>query len=541
MRNNRINTPNLLLIVSSVLVLAACTGVKTHYRYRNPFPQVAEEKESDKYVIVHIGSEAYHITEMSYDSKTATVKGKLTEPNSTQLQLHKKHEGQWKFRAKKIERSLLRNQLHIFLNSIAMTPSTDTTYYNCEISDTSFLWVQYYTTSQRTAVITSVAVVGGIGVFLIVACNCPSVYTYVNDTTEYNGGLFPGALSPNMSRRDILPVTNYLDEDRHLNLQIKNRTDEHQYIDRMNLLRVEHTAGSEVIFDNAFNAYEVNSTIAPVSATSENGTDHLNELLEKDDAAYEFSEALDDDNFNDLTLTFRNADQKDKATLILNAGNTSWSVWMYDQFTAIQGNRYDVYAKRSAATSPEKKTERLREQGMIMSVYLKKNGSWEFVDYVNIAGTVNRNIAIPLDLSSFAPGENIEVKLRAGFRLWNVDFAGIDYNCIPANVQIIEPAAAIQSNGTNVLTSLSTIDYNYAEHSANEDYTRITFEVPTVAESKTQSLFIDGYGYYTKSYQSTASADKKQVRAFRFEGAYSAWSQQHYCEMKVISDLFVKQ
>lgn len=540
----------LVSLLFLIAIFNASTGCKnTYYKKKvrafSPVP-VTESivMEPEKYVVVHMGEKAFHLTDIVYDTVKAVVTGSLTDPGIQEMFIYGFLSQNKTLEIKRNAREEYKKQVHVFVTNMGIIPGTDSTYDRCEIPVSSFYKMEYFGAAngkiflerlEATVLITVVPV----SIFLVSACNCPSVYTSNGNEIEYNGGIFPGALSSNAQRRDVLAINDYSDVNGNLSLKITNKPDEHQYIDQLGLLSVTHPAGTSVMFDHKLVPHVIAETQTPLTVTSDNGVDHRSQVLNKGDTSYSFSDPLQENNFNDLNITFDNKEAKQKANLVLNTGNTPWASYAYDNYASLYGKKFSAYDKRMESVSLENKVNRQIDQGIMMSVYMKKKGKWVFVDYLEVAGAVHRDIVVPLDLAGMQKGELVELKLRAGFRLWDVDFVGMDFSeKIPLTINAIAPASVTNASGSDILNSVLKTDGFYDEHILREDFTTVNFVVPQLKEGETRSLFLEGTGYYKKEYKSEDKPQTSAIWKFRKPGYFSYYSEMEYEKLDALAAIF---
>ncbi len=541
----------LVSLLFLIAIFNASTGCKnTYYKKKvrafSPVP-VTESivMEPEKYVVVHMGEEAYHLTNIAYDTATATVTGFLSSPGIDEMNMYRLLCDKKTIKVSgRDEKTAYKKQVHVFVRSMTISKATDFTFVNCEIPTSSFIRMEYFGAAAGKIMLMKVGVpvlIAGaaIGVFLAIACQCPTVYSLNGNNLENKGGLFPGALSSNAQRRDVLAINDYSDVNGNLSLKITNKPDEHQYIDQLGLLSVTHPAGTSVMFDHKLVPYAIAETQTPLTVTSDNGVDHRNQVLHKGDTSYSFSDPLQENNFNDLNISFENKEAKQTANLVLNIGNTPWASYAYDNYASLYGKKFCAYDIRMGSVSLEQKVNRQIDQGIMMSVFMKKKGKWEFVDYLEIAGAVHRDIVVPLDLARMQKGELVELKLRAGFRLSDLDFVGMDFSeNIPLTINAIAPASVTNANGTDILSWVLKTDGFYNEHILREDFTTVNFVVPQLKEGETRSLFLEGTGYYKKEYKSEDKPQTSAIWKFRKPGYFSYYSEMEYEKLDALAAIF---
>lgn len=90
--------------------------------------------------------------------------------------------------------------------------------------------------------------------------------------------------------------------------------------------------------------------------------------------------------------------------------------------------------------------KKISQNNFPISVYVKKNNRWQFVDEIMTVGPLAfRDFVVPIDLSGIS-GNKVEVKFETGFMFWELDAVAMEFSSdLVRDVEIVKPTLA---NGT---------------------------------------------------------------------------------------------
>ena len=98
-----------------------------------------------------------------------------------------------------------------------------------------------------------------------IACNCPQVSIQNGNQFEFKSGLYSGAVNANLERSDYLLLDNFASSTDSVKIRIDNVNGEQQYINRLQLLKVTHPAGTKVLVDRNGKIYSYKAPVTPLS------------------------------------------------------------------------------------------------------------------------------------------------------------------------------------------------------------------------------------------------------------------------------------
>lgn len=294
---------------------------------------------------------------------------------------------------------------------------------------------------------------------------------------------------------------------------VNEEIDEDQYINEVKLLEVIHNKNVSIIPDQDGNVHTIS---APIHA--KNGREEL--TAKGDGLSFDFSEQPNKDGLYELDLEFDRSDLTDKAKLILNVKNTSWSGYVLQEWYGLFGSGLEANQERMAKRSAEELNEWRKDQGISMSVFVKTGEKWVFQQDINVVGNkVSRDIVVPIDLTA-VEGDITQIKLVAGFKLWEIDFAQLDYSDNEA-VSIRELETTLTQNDDD--KDIASDDKLY-RHLQYGDTLSLNYELRSPNSNQSASYVLKTKGYYDKHFNQDGSMAVREVMSFKKKGQMSLYS-----------------
>ncbi|XOV94941.1 MAG: hypothetical protein ACFHWX_09570 [Bacteroidota bacterium] len=331
-------------------------------------------------------------------------------------------------------------------------------------------------------------------IILLTKSSCPYLYTHDGEGFVFEGELFGGALAKNLERDDFIPLPSIKPVDNEYRIRISNELKERQYTDIANLLVVEHALNSQVLVDQDGGFHLIEETISPNRALTGRGKDITSEIKDEDQAIYEFDDL--DNPVNTVELEFDRDMVSDNANLIINAKNTLWFDFQFGQFLEKFGASFDTFMQKQSELPSEERIQKARERFIPLAIYLKKNNTWELVEYVNTVGPMAyRDIVVPIDLTGHDQ-EKIQVKLETGFKFWEIDRISLSYESVnELNITRLLPKTTGDESDIMNARLLSDIDGAYLAQTTG-DIAELVYNVPENSEGFKASIFLHTRGYY---------------------------------------------
>jgi hypothetical protein len=517
-----------VVILAATLQGCSAYSFKAVYKH-NQIETMEIRSPYDYFYILHVGGEAWQLKNVDIQDTVITAETTAMDGLVERYMYHA-------YGNEKPIRSTRRNQARYFrqvhIHVSEFTREGDSVSINPNHIDEMYV-MKYRPSSKpgnKTAIILG-SVVGGVGGFLLIACNCPHTYVYNGTQYYYSNTLFTGATSVNLERNDYKIMPDYEPESSQYNIYIKSEDKEVQYINLLELLVIEHDIDTKVAMDQDGNVHAIENVVEPEIVKTSSGDDLNSILAYEDEAAYSF-DGTSDDNYNYVYASFDVPNNNSNAKIILSAKNNSWSGFVYNEFSQKFGKYYDNWVKRNEKKSKEEVYAALKKVGVPLVVSVKKNGEWVDIEEVELIGDVSYNsLAIPV-ASDLISGEKIEIRLRSGFMFWDLDYLSMDFTPpTHLNVQRLSPSAVSGSTTTDGLQALSNDDHQYVEHLAIGDSTSISFTGINVDADKERTIYLRSKGYYLPQKEFEGKFLRKELQAINVDGGLSILSRRLYEEL----------
>jgi len=220
-------------------------------------------------------------------------------------------------------------------------------------------------------------------------------------------------------------------------------------------------------------------------------------------------------------MEFSNKDKAKSASLAIRAKNAIILDFMLGQFHDMFGSAYHGFMKKQQNASATELRKWTMDQGIPLSLYVERNGKWEFADYYNIAGPMAFKedvLTIPLNGNETDP---LKVKLEFGNLLWEIDYACVDYSPEQKIKSYTIPAkTAISEKQKDVSRLLGTDDSKYYSQPTTENEAVLTFDLPENTE-QARTVILHSKGWYQLLRNPTGKPDIEKLKAFRQPGHFN--------------------
>ncbi len=338
--------------------------------------------------------------------------------------------------------------------------------------------------------------------------SCPFIYSF--DGSEYilDSNLLHGAAIDD--EIDYAKLEHLTSADGKIQIKMTNEMDETEYIDELNLLRVDHPAGTSIIPDVKGEIHTLKSRIEPSVAYESPGENILHLISRKDgkfwgyDGIYESPDEVRSSIIkelvfdfpkpkNELILEFPKPKDAKTAKLVMNVCNTVYGINKAARFLRKYGDKESLL-----------KLARFRGKDELFQfdVDVFENGKWKTRGHIPGASPViPRNQIAVLDVSNVKE-EKLRLRLPIADGFWMIDSAYIDYSeDEPVKISELETIEAIDNAGRNIRDLLKGDDglYYVAEKG---DYAKINFSESSSVADMSHSFVIKIRGYY-KVYKET--------------------------------------
>jgi hypothetical protein len=490
--------------------------------------QIDEFVKNQKYVIIHSGPVTWHLSNLEVNEGEKTMSGTIQQVESKHISK----------KARETKRTHQYSGDKEVLNEVHFYISTNTTRNYGTFTTIPFSEINSISVNDKNTGKTVLNVVGGVvGVISLVAIivlltksSCPFIYVKNGNEFVFTGELYPGILTANQQRDDYLKLPNIDKTNNEYSIKITNELKEIQHTDFVQLLEITHSDDFKVLLDKNGNLHTFSNIISPNSVLIDNLSTDSKPALIKDNNSYLFnSNLINSSSLRNIELSFNKPQQTDNAKLFLTVKNSMWLDYVFGKFNQQFGTYYTQFQKDQQNAPAEKSTTWMNEQNIPLSVYLKTEKGWEFVDRINTVGPMaSRDIAIPIDLSSVI-GEEVVIKLETGFMFWEVNYAGIDFTeNVSLDIKYISPHEALDGQNKNVTELLSAADQKYFVQPNVGDEVVVTFKMSETNPGLKSTFFLKNRGYYNYLRNYEGKPDFQKLKLFRKAGAFTDFSKYEY-------------
>lgn len=548
-------------ILSAAILINQSGCFQRYYKVEKDVNPTTEKinqlKYAPNYVILHQNDTAWNLTDIVINNDNKTLSGKLntlpenrysfrtTKPDKPNRYANSKNK-----KAKIAVKEYVLDEVHIYLTPDA-PDITSGIIPIAVIPLGSIERLEIYDPDKGAT--TASYIVGTLGILIAVAgvvaliaamSSCP--FIYVNDGKKYQfaGEIYAGAIYECLERDDYmaLPV-DASTINKEYSLKIVNQLKEKQYTNLAELIYVTHNQNSAVMPDKNGKIFSITDPLLPSHAASEDN--NVTELISQkgDSKFFTFDEVNENHSFNELFLSFDRPQNTNDAKLVLNAKNSLWGDYVFGEFTKLFGSYYSTWVKLQENGSTEEHLQWLKDQNLILKVYLQTKEGWKYIDYIPLVGPLAaRDLIVPIKLPK-DESEPIKIKLVTGYMLWELDYVALDVSdqAIVSSHKL-NLSTAISEDGKDQRAALVSVDKNYLKQFEIGNETTLKFDVPEKDESLAHTFILHTHGYYEHIRDYDGLPDKDLLESFRNPDAFSDFSRLKMEEIESIvqqNEIFV--
>jgi hypothetical protein len=527
----------ILTVFSILLLLTACQNYYKATTRGKDAAVIDSLNQQYRYFVLRTGSEAYYMKNLVLSTDRKTLEATLdTLPYEHRLHLVKGINGNMRYRKNNSSDLPVLSEVHLYVtsNNTAGVGSR----YSLPLDQVQMIEV-IEKDRKRT---TNSYVLGAIGVTvgafalaaIIIAAtksSCPFVSAYDGEQFTLQGEIYGGAIYPQLARKDFLPLKMTPLPDSSLQLKISNELQERQYTDVAELWVITHSKNIRVLTDEQGNLYSVANQEAPVSAQLNNNKDVTTALLHAgDNALLYMDDSTSPSASNEVVIKFKKPADNRKGKLVLSLKNSYWLDLLYGELAKGFGSYYPKYMKQQQGKPAAELLKWTYEQQIPLEVSVKTKDGWKRMTRITTVGPLaTRQVVVPIDMSE-TTGEFVDVRLSCGFMFWEIDYAAIDYSEENAFVvQKLQPVAAKDETGKDVLALLQTEDRQYLEQPHIGNVATITYKgASTPGPDQAQTFILKTKGYYEHIRNFENKPDIGFLQQFKKPGAFPVYGMALY-------------
>ncbi len=363
-----------------------------------------------------------------------------------------------------------------------------------------------------------------------VSCS-PQVYVTDHNRFEVQGTLYSGAIAASLQRTDYMPLTLEQHATDKIRLTIKGRDEEDIMLSSVQLMQVTHKKTDHVLIDRQGKILVYGEPVLPSQALIGENQDIRSTITARDGVRYSFTNQTLEGNSSDIQLSFRKPLKSTSGKLILNAKNSNWSYYLFNQFKSLYGDYYPSLIGKKDKADPAQVMRCELDQYLPLLVSVKYKDSWKFVDYFPTAGvSAGRDLIMNLDLTEFKDSSYIQVRLQTTYMFWDLDYAAMDFSAgevlrteiIPASrISLVNrdnesvPADAENQHADIFVKGPLRLDLEFTIHSSP-------------APGMSNSYFLVGDGYYHDNSRYDGKARYGELSRFTGKGAFDKYSREKF-------------
>ena len=380
--------------------------------------------------------------------------------------------------------------------------------------------------------ITAGALVVTTAIVAALKSSCPFVYSNNGAFYAFEGELYPGAIRPTMERKDYFQLKHLKEKESIYAIKVSNELKEIQYTNSLNLIEVVHPENSQVLIDQQGSIHTVQNTVAPVEMKVGNELSDPEIVSKSDTKSVYFNAIYKNNEFQTVKLKFNRPTNTAHAKLLLTLKNSYWLDYTFGKFYEKFGSSYNEFQKKNRTLPNEKSLKWMKDQGVLLEIFVKKNGSWKLIESLNTVGPLAyRDIVVPVDLKGNT-SESLEIMLRCGFMFWEVDKVAADFSeNLPLIKTNLTPISAVDQDGKEVSELLTKMDDQYLVQPNIGDQVYVSFKRNSKAKEGTKTtVFLENSGYYEYIRNYSGKPDKLELMTFRNPGVFTRFSKDNYFE-----------
>ena len=534
--NNKHLSKTVKILVLCTVFLCSCVYIKMVKPHHLPADNSAImiENSHANFYIIHVGDTVWQLNNLT---KTVTgIAGNLVEADSKAIYYHLQVK---KNASKKVpSRDLYyTSQVHIYANKIIKGDALS----GINFVDINKIEVYRDDPGKSLAAAAGVGIavtvvsIAALAVLINAICGCPHVYVNNGESDYYNNTLFTGATSTVLERNDYQIMPDYFPNSNTYNFTIHNEENETQFTNQLALIVVQHDDKTKVYADQKGSVYAIKNPISPFKTVNNAEEDIQDKIMAEDEMSFNFDNRSTAD-YADVISTFKKPKNVKDAKLILKVKNSTWSGFVYQEFSKLFGKKYHNWVIKNAKKPLAEVKENMVKAGIPLVVSIKKGEEWVVIEAIDLIGDIAYNtLAIPID-ENLISGEDIQIRIRSGFKFWSMDYLAIDFSSQAAlSVQHLKPIKAADSSGEDYTVQLSNDDDLYMERLEKSSKVWVRFDGLKNEGKRTIILHSKGYYLSTKNYE--GQPNKKALEKLKNEVEFSRYSKELFAQYKVIYSL----
>jgi hypothetical protein len=364
----------------------------------------------------------------------------------------------------------------------------------------------------------------------IFSSSCPFIFIYDGYKYNFAGETFGGAISPPLERDDYLKLWEIRPFENAYHILISNPAREIQNTNLAELYIIDHPKNTSVFIDNSGKIYTCLQIQKPSYAADANGNSLVQMLADADNVAYQsIPDSKKDNLMDEIILSFKVPKNCKEGKLVLRARNSLFLDYSIEKCLGLFGNKLPDWQERVSDKPAGNFKKWSIDQGIPLSVYLEKDGNWEFLNYFDTPGPMAfRDDILRINLEGLDAPE-IKIKLKAGKLFWEIDRIGMDFSndCV-SNLSIVKPYRATNQDSLNVLDLILKDDKSYFIQPEIGNEAELLFPVPEIDKSNSRSVFLHSKGHYQILGNENEARSMSNLKKFLKPASFTNFARENY-------------
>lgn len=528
-----------LILLLAVNFFVGCYYYKVSTNYQPSTGELMSLSDLGKIFIVHQGYNANYVDSLTFTTDTLELFLGPAYYEADQDITPVPENDVKRYRKKKGDARLL-NEVHLYVDPNVQLQGNE---WSVAHSDLERLDIYNHSTKHTTgysilfgiSIIPVAYVAFGLLVLLIALLSgnsCPFIYTYNGTDFVFAGEIYSGAVYKPLERHDYLLLPDLVEDNGLYKLQITNQLEEVQHTNLLELMVYSHGEDQQVLVDKYGSPHSISGSQQAVFATNLKGLDVL-ELIEKEDDLVYIGEnpSKDPPLLDGLILSFDVPVEQTQVDLVIEAKNSYWLDFVYQNFREMLGASYQMWMKRQDDGDPQKMKDWSLSQNIPLSVYIYVNGEWVFQDYFNTVGPMAfKKDVLSLNVAERGEGP-LRIKLEAGSYFWEIGFVELSFNDeAEFFMETLTLQTAINQAGEDVIEDLLSDDDRYYVQPEIGDEARLVYPVPEMA-GEGRTIVLHSKGYYQIKQDPKGAPKIKALKEIRETGNFNVYSNELMQEM----------
>lgn len=362
--------------------------------------------------------------------------------------------------------------------------------------------------------------------------SCPFIFIKNGNTQHFVGEIYAGATHSCLERHDYLTLQKFTPTNNSYSLMMANYLQEIQYTNLLELFVFDHPKETNLLVDKYGNHHTFSNPVTAIDATDKMGKSIAFELKEQDNIKHLSDLTHNTSIIEPIYLSFNRPKHCKTAKLIIKGKNTTWLEHTMGQYIDGFGKKHQKWNNRKLLKFKDEIRQWQFDQSIPLSVYLKSNNKWQFVDYFQVSGSIiDKMDILNLDITK-ATSELIEIKLVTGSLFWELDYVAMDFSeNITVEKSVIPASEAFDLNKQDALKYIQHDDKKYLIQADIGNEVNLSFPTPSLKKNFKRSIILHSKGYYKVINDASGKPDKEFIMNSSNPSHFTKFSKDKFDEL----------